>query len=148
MRRRVAPLPASSRSDRVGFPGCPFHAPFLLSRHRNLGLPLGFSSSAVPAMNARVTPNLSYLRRCRFQPGFGSPRCLLASPHRPRCRTWVSPCPASPALPVMDHRVASILASFGGAELPVPESPRASAFRYRRRFAVQVAPHFESSGTV
>ena len=35
MRRRVAPLPASSRSSRVAFPGCPFRAPFLLSRRPN-----------------------------------------------------------------------------------------------------------------
>jgi hypothetical protein len=32
MSRRVAPLPASSRPSRVAFPGCPFRAPFLLSR--------------------------------------------------------------------------------------------------------------------
>jgi len=35
MRLRVAPLPASSRPVRVAFPGCPFRAPFLLSRRPN-----------------------------------------------------------------------------------------------------------------
>ena len=35
MRRRVAPLPASSRPSWVAFPGCPFRAPFLLSRRPN-----------------------------------------------------------------------------------------------------------------
>ena len=35
MRRRVAPLSRSSRSARVASPGCPFPAPFLLSRRSN-----------------------------------------------------------------------------------------------------------------
>jgi len=35
MRSRVAPLPRSSRSARVASPGCPFPAPFLLSRRPN-----------------------------------------------------------------------------------------------------------------
>jgi len=35
MRLRVAPLPASSRPVWVAFPGCPFRAPFLLSRRPN-----------------------------------------------------------------------------------------------------------------
>lgn len=35
MRLRVAPLSASSRPSRVAFPGCPFRAPFLLSRRPN-----------------------------------------------------------------------------------------------------------------
>jgi hypothetical protein len=47
----------------------------------------------------------------------------------------------------MDHRVAPILASFGGADLPVLELPRAPAVRYRRRFVARVAPRFEPSGT-
>jgi len=47
----------------------------------------------------------------------------------------------------MDHRVAPILAPFGGADLPALELPRAPAVRYRRRFVAQVAPRFKSSGT-
>jgi hypothetical protein len=40
-----------------------------------------------------------------------------------------------------------MLASFGGADLPALEFPQVPAFRYRRRFAVRVAPNVESSGT-
>jgi hypothetical protein len=47
----------------------------------------------------------------------------------------------------MDYRVAPMIASFGGAEPLVLELPQAPAIRYRRRFVVQVALHFESSGT-
>jgi hypothetical protein len=147
MRLRVAPLPASSRSDRVAFPGCPFLAPFLPSRRPNPQVSPwlrsfgcagdGCSSYPEPLMPSAVPVSA----RFRVAP---SPAFLL---RRPRCRTWVAPRPASPALPAMDHRVAPMLASFGGADLPVPELPRAPAFRYRRRFVVQVAPHFESSGT-
>jgi len=35
MRLQVAPLPRSSRSARVAYPGCPFPAPFVLSRRPN-----------------------------------------------------------------------------------------------------------------
>lgn len=147
MRRRVAPLPASSRSDRVAFPGCPFRAPFFLSRRPNPQVAPWFRSfgcagdgcSSYP--EPRMPSAVLVSARFRVAPW---PAFLLP---RPRCRTWVSPRPASPALPAMDHRVAPMLASFGGAEWPVLELPRVSAFRYRRRFVVQVAPHFESSGT-
>jgi len=46
-------------------------------------LPLGFGPSAVPAMDVRVAPNFAFLRRCRFQPGSESPRCLLPSSSAP-----------------------------------------------------------------
>jgi hypothetical protein len=148
MRLRVAPPPASSRPARVASPGCPVPR----------------SLSAVPASESSGRPLVSSLRLCQrwmlelprtshtFDvagfgevPSFpGGSRLLL---QRPRCRTRVSPRPASPALPAMDYRVAPILASFGGAELPSLELPRVPAFRYRRRFVAQVAPNFESSGT-
>ena len=147
MSRRVAPLPASSRPSRVAFPGCPFRAPFLLSRRpkpwvapwlQSFGCAGdGCSSYPEPLMPSAVPVSARF--RVTPWPAFLQPR--------PRCRTWVSPRPASPALPAMDHRVAPMLASFGGAELPILELPRESAFRYRRRFVVRVAPHVESSGT-
>jgi len=40
-----------------------------------------------------------------------------------------------------------MLASFGGADLPVLRLPQVPALRYRRRFVVRVAPNVESSGT-
>ena len=148
MRLRVAPPPASSRSARVAAPGCPVPR----------------SLSAEPASDSSGCPLVSALRLCRRWTlelprtshalsfaGFGKvPSCpgscrLLLQ--RPRCRTQVSPHPASPALPAMDHRVAPILSSFGGADLLVLELPRAPALRYRRRFVARVAPNFESSGT-
>jgi len=57
-------------------------------------------------MDARVTPNLSCLRRCRFQPGSGLPRGLLSSSlapdvglgfplvlHLRLCRRWITESP-------------------------------------------------------
>jgi hypothetical protein len=128
------------------------------------GLPLPRSLSPEPASETLGCPLASVLRLCRRwmlelprtshafdAAGFSkAPSCLGGSCFplpRLRCRTWVAPRPASPALPAMDHRVAPMLASFGGAELPILELPRESAFRYRRRFVVRVAPHVESSGT-
>ena len=148
MRLRVAPPPASSRPVRVASPGCPVLR----------------SLSPEPASESSGCPLVSVLRLCRrwtfelprTSHAFGGagfsrvPGCPGGSHfllQRPRCRIWVSPPPASPALPVMDHRVAPILASFGGADLPILEFPRAPAVRYRRRFVARVAPRFESSGT-
>jgi len=129
MRLRVAPLPASSRSARVAAPGCPVSAPFLLSRRpnpqvapwlRSFGCAGAFHSSCPELRVAFGGAGFIGVPSCP-----GGSRFLL---QRPRCRTWVAPHPASPALPAMDYRVAPILASFGGAELPVLESPRAPAF--------------------
>jgi len=145
-RMRVAPRPASSRSVRVAFPGCPFRAPFLLRRRpkprvapwlRSFGC-AGDRCSSCPELRTFDDAGFSQVSSCPVA-------CFLLQ--RPRCRTRVSPRPAPPALPVMDHRVAPVFASFGGAEMPVLKLSRESAFRYRRRFAVQVTPLVESSGT-
>jgi len=145
-------------------PSCPAFCIFPPKPGCVSGLPLPRSLSLEPASESSGCPLVSVLRLCRRWmlelprtshafggAGFsGVPSCPGGSHfplQRPRCRTRVSPRPASPALPAMDHRVAPMLASFGGADLPAPELPRAPAFRYRRRFVVQVALHFESSGT-
>jgi hypothetical protein len=73
---RFLHLPAQTG---LRFRVAPSSLPFFRAGVRILRFPLGFGPSAVPAMDARVTPNLSCLRRCRFQPGSGLPRRLLSS---------------------------------------------------------------------
>jgi hypothetical protein len=147
MRLRVAPLPASSRSVRVAFPGRPFRAPFLLSRRPNPQVApwfrsFGCAGDGCSSCPERLMPSaVPVSARFRVAP---LPASLLP---RPRCRTWVSPRPASPALPAMDiesPRCSHLSAVPSCQSLKLPREP---AFRYRRRFAVKVAPHFESSGT-
>ncbi len=115
--RRLAP--ASSSLARFASPGCPVLR----------------TQSAAPATILRVAPNLQsfgcagggssgrpesrILPRCRFPSSPGLPRFSTSSaapPMSPR----VAPGPASPALPAMEFRVASNLASFGGADWPIP----------------------------
>jgi hypothetical protein len=99
------------------------------------GLPRTPHPSAAPATNLRVAPNLQsigcagggssgrpesrFLPRCRFPSSSGLPLRPTSSatpPMSPR----VAPVSASPALPAMEFRVASNLASFGGADWPIP----------------------------
>jgi len=134
MRLRVAPHPASSRSARVASPGCPVIR----------------SLSAEPASDASGCPlasNLRLCRRCPLElprtshafgaagfgklPGFPGGSCVLLQ--RPRWRTWVAPCPASPAWPVIDRRVASILSPSAVPVVKAQGCPLASRPRYRRR---------------
>jgi hypothetical protein len=92
------------------------------------GLPLPRSLSPEPASETLGCPLASVLRLCRRwmlelprtshafdaagfsrDPSCPGGSCFLLP--RLRCRTWVAPRPASPALPAMDHRVAPMLAS-------------------------------------
>jgi len=128
MRLRVAPPPAPSRPVRVAFPGRPVLAPFLLSRRPNPQVAPWLRSFGCAGDGPFELPRTSHAFGgagfCGV-PGFpGGSHFLL---QRPWCRIWVSPPPASPALPAMDYRVAPIFASFGGADLPVLELPRAPA---------------------
>ena len=108
-------------------------------------LPLPRSLSAEPASESSGCPLASSLRLCRRWPfelprtshafgvaGFSEfpelPRCSRLLLPRLRWRTRVAPRPASPALPAMDHRVAPMLASFGGADLPVLRLPQGRPF--------------------
>jgi len=98
----------------------------------------------------RVTPLVSDLRLCRrcpsglprtsytfsvagFRevPGFPSSSRLLLQ--RLRYSSQVAPRTVPPALPVIDRRVTSILASFGGAGCASSGLPRFLYPRYRRR---------------
>jgi hypothetical protein len=73
---RFLHLPAQAG---LRFRVAPSALPFSRAGVRNLRLPLGFSPSAVPAMDARVTPNLACLWRCWFQQGSEFPRVAPAS---------------------------------------------------------------------
>jgi hypothetical protein len=148
MRLRVAPHPASSHPARVAFPGCP--VPRSLSAEpasESSGCPLASALRLCRRWSAQVAPRFASFGVAGFSKVLGFPSDSRLLLQRPRCRTWVAPCPASPALPAMDRRVAPTLAFFGGADLPVLELPRVLTVRYRRRFLVQVAPNSESSGT-
>jgi len=140
MRLRVAPHPASSRSARVAFPGCPVPR----------------SLSAEPASDASGCPlasNLRLCRRCPLElprtshafgaagfgklPGFPGGSCVLLQ--RPRWRTWVAPCPASPAL--TGDRSSSRLdsLSFGGAGCESSRLPPRFAPPVSPTISIQVA---------
>jgi len=116
MRLRAAPHPASSRSARVAFPGCPVP--------RSL-----CAEPAFDALGCPLASNLRLCRRCPLElprtshafgasgfgklPGFpGGSRLLL---RRPRWRTWVAPRPASPALTGDRSSSRPDSLSFGGA---------------------------------
>jgi hypothetical protein len=57
--------------------------PFSWAGVRILRLPLGFGPSAAPAMDVRVAPNFTCLRRCWFQQGSEFPRWLPLPPAAP-----------------------------------------------------------------
>jgi hypothetical protein len=144
MRLRVAPHPASSHPARVAFPGCP--VPRSLSAEpasESSGCPLASALRLCRRWSAQVAPRFASFGVAGFSKVLGFPSGSRLLLQRPRCRTQVAPCPASPALPATDHRVAPTLAFFGGADLPILELPRGPAFRYRRRFIIQVAPKSE-----
>jgi len=113
---QVAPLPRSSRPVWVAFSGCPEFAPLLLSRGPNprvAPLPRTFGGAGDGPLELPRTSMPSALPVFSEVPGYpGGSRPLQL---RPRYSPQVALRPASPALPVIDRRVASILASFGGA---------------------------------
>ena len=108
---------------------------FLLGQVCVSGLPRTPHPSAAPATNLRVAPNLQsiccagdgssgypefrILPRRRFPSSRGLPRFSTSSA-APPMSSRVAPGSASPALPAMELRVASNLASFGGADWPIP----------------------------
>jgi len=116
-------------------------------RRRNCGLPRHFSPFTVPAMDFRVASNLASFRVAGLSE---SASCPASSRLRATPAGAVLGFPLVlhlPALPAMEPRVASNLASFGGADWLNPGSPHCSVLRYRRRSIAQVAPNSESSGT-
>jgi len=125
VRLRVAPYFALRWPRRAtDSAGCPASPVIWLCRRSSLELPrtshpsaalgLGEPASCPAASPAPATP----VDECRELP---------RRPHRP-------------ALPATDLRVASNLASFGGAEWPFCELPRWSVLRYRRRSGPWVTP--------
>ena len=127
----------------------PYPAPFLLSRRPNPQVAPWFRAFGCAGDGPLELPRTSHAFG-----GAGFSECSRVAPVAP-----ASSCSARDVglgLPLVlhlrlyrrsDHRVAPMLASFGGADLPVLELPQVPALRYRRRFVVRVAPHFESSGT-
>jgi len=126
---------ASSRSAFRSSRESPRLLIFLLGQVCVSGLPRTPHPSAAPATNLRVTPNLRSigcagggssgrpearnLLRCRFPLSPGLPRFSTSSA-APPMSSRVAPGSASPALPAVELRVASNLASFGGADWPIP----------------------------
>jgi hypothetical protein len=136
--------PVSSRSARFASPGCPVLRTLWPCRRPILGLPL--VSVLWPCRRSifelpRISDASALLRRLSSR----LPRFLYL------CNTSdeFSGCPSSspPALPAMDHRVASILTSFGGAGVESLESPRFFAFPVSPMTSPRVAPKPASSGT-
>jgi hypothetical protein len=70
MRLRVAPLSASSRPSRVASPGCPFHAPFLLSRRPNPQVAPWFRSFGCAGDGRSSCPELRMLSAVPVSAGF------------------------------------------------------------------------------
>jgi len=106
------PHPLATPSDES--PGCPVSSSFGCAGD-------GFSSY----LESHILPRcgFSILRVTPFPQALAAPLIQASgSPH----------CPASPALPAMDLRVAPNLASFGGADWPIFGLPRFPVFRYRR----------------
>ena len=147
MRLRVAPLPASSRSVRVAFPGCPFRAPSLLSRRPNPRVAPWFQSFGCAGV------------RCSSCPELLMPSAVLVS-----ARFRVAPWPASScSAPDVGLQVSSSSCISGFTGDGSSSRPDARIFRRCRAasprvapsislsvsptIVVKVAPHFESSGT-
>jgi len=140
MRLRVAPPPASSRSARDTFPGCPVQ--------RSL-----FAEPASDALGCPLASNLRLCRRCPLElprtshafgtagfcklPGFPGGSCFLLQ--RPRWRTWVAPCPASPALTGDRSSSRPDSLSFGGAGCESSELPLRFAPPVSPTISIQVA---------
>jgi hypothetical protein len=138
---RVAPLPRSSRSARVASPGCPFPAPFLLSRRpipqvapwlRTFGC-AGDVHSSCPEL--RMPLALPVSARFRVSPvapasscsacdgGLGLPLVL----HLRLYRRWIIECPDIRIIRrcrLADPQVAPILGLFGIADDSQLELPR------------------------
>jgi hypothetical protein len=109
MRRRVAPLPLSSRPDRVAFQGCPFHAPFVPSRRLKLRVAPWSQSFGPPAMDARVAPSFACVWRCQFQQGSELPRWRLLPPASPLIKDLGCPLSSISGFTGDGHRVAPML---------------------------------------
>ena len=136
-RSQVAPLPDSSHTTRFASPGCPVPralwsrgrpilgfplvSAFRLCRRSTFELPRISDASALPVMKLRVSP--------------APHSCGPASDESSGC-----PSSSPPALPAMDRRVASILASFGGAGCESLELPRCFAPPVSPTISFQVSP--------
>jgi len=141
MRRRVTPLPRSSRSARVASLGCPVPAPFLLSRRPNPQVALWFRAfgragdgrSSCPerrmplalpvSASFRVTPENLAFSYPACDEGLGSPLVL----HLRLYRRWTieSPrCSHHSAVPTYQSPGFPKSQPFGIADDSLSESPR------------------------
>jgi len=141
MRRRVAPLPRSSRSARVAFPGCPVPAPFLLSRRPNPWVAPWFRAfgcagdvrSSYPerrmllalpvSVRLRVAPEALAFSCPACDEGLGSPLVL----HLRLYRRWIieSPrCSHHSAVPTYQSSSCPKSQPFGIADDSLSELPR------------------------
>lgn len=124
MRSQVAPLPRSSRSARVASPGCPFPAPFLLSRRPN----------------PRVAPRFRAFGRAG-DGSFESPQTSMPLALPVSAKFRVAPLlPPSPAPPAMEDsgRPLSCISGFTGDGSS--SCPDARIIRRCRPAGSQVAP--------
>lgn len=130
----MAAIPRSSRPAWVAAPGCPVPRSLLAEPASDfLGLPPRPRAFGCAGDGPSEFPRSSHaFGGAGFSevPGFPGGSRLL--PQRLRYRSPVALRPVPPALPVMDRRVASILASFGGAGC--------ESSSLRLRFAPPVSP--------
>jgi len=136
--------------------GWPHSLIFPLNLGFGSGSPLPRSLFAEPASDSDGCPSSSSLRLCRRSPfefprtsdtfggagfsrvpGFPSGSCLLLQ--RLQYGSQVAPRSVPPALPAMDRRVASILASFGGAGCESSRLPLRFAPPVSPTISIQVA---------
>jgi len=147
MRFRVASSPTSSCLACCASPGCPVLCMRWPRRRRSCELPRAFSPFTVPVMDFQVAPNFASFRAAGLSGSAGCPVSSRLRAALPDTGFGFPRVPYLPALPVMKHQVAPILASFGGADWLNFELPRRSVLRYRRRSFAQVALNSRSSGT-
>jgi len=107
---------------------------------RSLELPQSFCSSAVPALDIQVAPNIAFLQRCWFMRSGESPRLFTPpcnacdeglrfpfAPHLRLCRRWISESPRSShpsAVPTNRNFELPRTRSFGIADDPCSGLPR------------------------
>ena len=100
----------------------PYLAPFLLNRRPNPQVAPWLRAFGCAGDGPRRLPRASHafgVAGFSEVPGFPGGSHLLLQ--RPRCRTWVAPRPASPALPAMDRRVAPTARIFRRCRLANPQ---------------------------
>jgi len=144
MRLQVAPLPQSSRSARVASPGCPFPAPFLLSRRPNprvaprfrafgcagdgsLELPRASMPLALPVSASFPSCPGAPAFSCRAcDEGLGSPLVLHLRLYR-RSVIELPRCSHHSAVPTYRSSGCPKFQPFGIADDSLSESPRTSS---------------------